>query len=190
MTDENIPPAPPGLPPAPPAPPGLPPAPPMPPGMGAPPAPPGMEAPPAPPGLPPAPPMPPGMEAPPAPPGMDPLAAPPAPPGMDALAAPPAPPTKAADPSAPTAPSIPVGEVIQHIRFDGYEQLGFDLVECLSNHQGNLFYLRLQVIVGFLKLLLANKIRVATLYRLVFKKPNSREVNWVIPLKRRTCFIK
>ena len=39
-------------------------------------------------------------------------------------------------------PSIPVGGVIQHIRFDGYEQLGFDLVECLSNHQGDLSYLR------------------------------------------------
>ena len=39
-------------------------------------------------------------------------------------------------------PSIPVGEVIQHIRFDGYEQLGFDLVECLFKHNGDLSYLR------------------------------------------------
>ncbi|MDP6010924.1 MAG: hypothetical protein QF707_03930 [Candidatus Poseidoniaceae archaeon] len=95
----------------PPPPPGLPPA---PPGMEMPPAPPGIDAPPAPPGmdLPPPPPMdappemdappaPPELEAPPAPPGMDLLSAPPAPPEIDLLA-PPAPPESAAlDPLAP-----------------------------------------------------------------------------------------
>jgi hypothetical protein len=39
-------------------------------------------------------------------------------------------------------PSIAVGDVSQHIRFDGNASLGFDLVECLSNHQGDLSYLR------------------------------------------------
>ena len=39
-------------------------------------------------------------------------------------------------------PSIPVGDVTQHIRFDGNAQLGFDLVECLTKHQGDLSYLR------------------------------------------------
>jgi hypothetical protein len=39
-------------------------------------------------------------------------------------------------------PSIPVGDVTQHIRFDGNAQLGFDLVECLTEHQGDLSYLR------------------------------------------------
>ena len=39
-------------------------------------------------------------------------------------------------------PSIPVGDVTQHIRFDGNASLGFDLVECLTKHQGDLSYLR------------------------------------------------
>ena len=39
-------------------------------------------------------------------------------------------------------PSIAVGDVSQHIRFDGNASLGFDLIECLSNHQGDLSYLR------------------------------------------------
>ena len=39
-------------------------------------------------------------------------------------------------------PSVPVGDVTQHIRFDGNAQLGFDLVECLTKHQGDLSYLR------------------------------------------------
>jgi hypothetical protein len=39
-------------------------------------------------------------------------------------------------------PSIAVGDVSQYIRFDGNASLGFDLVECLSNHQGDLSYLR------------------------------------------------
>ena len=39
-------------------------------------------------------------------------------------------------------PSIPVGDVTQHIRFDGNAQLGFDLVECLTKNQGYLSYLR------------------------------------------------
>ena len=39
-------------------------------------------------------------------------------------------------------PSIPVGDVTQHIRFDGNAELGFDLVECLTKHQGDLSYLR------------------------------------------------
>ena len=89
---DDMPPPPPGLPPAPPGMDSPPPPPgmdlPPPPGMDAPP----MDAPPAPPGmdLPP----PPGMDAPPAPPGMDlppppPMDAPPAPPEMDAPPAPP-----------------------------------------------------------------------------------------------------
>ena len=90
---DDMPPPPPGLPPAPP---GMD-SPPPPPGMDAPPAPPGMDLPPPPPGMD-APPM----DAPPAPPGMDlppppPMDAPPAPPGMDLpppppMDAPPAPP--------------------------------------------------------------------------------------------------
>ena len=39
-------------------------------------------------------------------------------------------------------PSIPVGDVTQHIRFNGNTSLGFDLVECLTKHQGDLSYLR------------------------------------------------
>ncbi|MDB4031197.1 hypothetical protein N9482_06410 [Planktomarina temperata] len=39
-------------------------------------------------------------------------------------------------------PSIPAGDVTQHIRFDGNAQLGFDLVECLTKHQGDLSHLR------------------------------------------------
>jgi hypothetical protein len=39
-------------------------------------------------------------------------------------------------------PSVAAGDVSQHIRFDGNASLGFDLVECLSNHQGDLSYLR------------------------------------------------
>ncbi|MDA9324230.1 hypothetical protein N9Q56_00985, partial [bacterium] len=39
-------------------------------------------------------------------------------------------------------PSIPVGDVTQYIRFGGNAQLGFDLVECLTKHQGDLSYLR------------------------------------------------
>ena len=123
-TNQNIPPAPPGLPPmpgsAPPAPPGLPPmpgsAPPAPPGLppmpgSAPPAPPGLppmpsDAPPAPPGIPPMPEMT-SMDAPPAPPGLPAMPempandAPPAPPGIPGLDAPPAP------PGIPTMPEMP-----------------------------------------------------------------------------------
>ena len=39
-------------------------------------------------------------------------------------------------------PSMPVGDVTQHIRLDGIPSLGFDLVECLTKHQGDLSYLR------------------------------------------------
>ena len=39
-------------------------------------------------------------------------------------------------------PSIPVGDVTQHIRLEGLPSLGFDLVECLTEHQGDLSYLR------------------------------------------------
>ena len=39
-------------------------------------------------------------------------------------------------------PPIAAGDVTQHIRFNDNASLGFDLVECLSNHQGNLSYLR------------------------------------------------
>jgi hypothetical protein len=46
-------------------------------------------------------------------------------------------------------PSIPVGDVTQHIRFDGNAQLGFDLVECLTEHQGDLSYLRDEDIGAF-----------------------------------------
>lgn len=133
-TNQNMPPAPPGLPPmpgsAPPAPPGLPPmpgsAPPAPPGLppmpgAAPPAPPGIppmpsDAPPAPPGMPPMPEMP-SMEAPPAPPGlpampeMPSMEAPPAPPGIPGLDAPPAPPGMPPMPEMPSseAPPAPPG---------------------------------------------------------------------------------
>ena len=37
----------------------------------------------------------------------------------------------------------------QHIRFNGNPSLGFDLVECLSNHQGDLSYLRAKDIGAF-----------------------------------------
>ena len=33
-------------------------------------------------------------------------------------------------------PSVAADDVSQHIRFNGNASLGFDLVECLSNHQG------------------------------------------------------
>ena len=119
-TNQNMPPAPPGLPPmpgsAPPAPPGLPPMP-----GSAPPAPPGLPpmpgaAPPAPPGLPPMPEMP-ANDAPPAPPGMPAMPempsmdAPPAPPGLPGLDAPPAPPGLPAMPEMPAseAPPAPPG---------------------------------------------------------------------------------
>ncbi|MDB4197560.1 hypothetical protein N9777_04665 [Ascidiaceihabitans sp.] len=46
-------------------------------------------------------------------------------------------------------PSIPVGDVTQHIRFDGNAQLGFDLAECLTKHQGDLSYLRKKDIGAF-----------------------------------------
>ena len=46
-------------------------------------------------------------------------------------------------------PSIPVGDVSQYIRFDGNAQLGFDLVECLTEHRGNLSYLRKKDIGAF-----------------------------------------
>lgn len=39
-------------------------------------------------------------------------------------------------------PSIPANEIIQHVRSDGKDGLGFDLVECLSLHKGDLSYLR------------------------------------------------
>jgi hypothetical protein len=39
-------------------------------------------------------------------------------------------------------PSVAVGDVSQHIRFNGNASLGFDLVECLSNHEGDLSYFR------------------------------------------------
>jgi len=39
-------------------------------------------------------------------------------------------------------PSIPVGDVTQHIRLESLPSLGFDLVECLTKHQGDLSYLR------------------------------------------------
>ena len=44
---------------------------------------------------------------------------------------------------------IPVGDVTQHIRFDGNTSLGFDLVECLTTHQGDLSYLRKKDIGAF-----------------------------------------
>ena len=39
-------------------------------------------------------------------------------------------------------PSVAAGDVSQHIRFNGNASLGFDLVECLNNHRGDLSYLR------------------------------------------------
>ncbi|MDB4209510.1 hypothetical protein N9793_00865 [bacterium] len=39
-------------------------------------------------------------------------------------------------------PSMPVGDVTQHIRLEGLPSLGFDLVECLTEHRGDLSYLR------------------------------------------------
>jgi len=46
-------------------------------------------------------------------------------------------------------PSIPVGDVTQHIRLEGIPNLGFDLVECLTTHQGDLSYLRKKDIGAF-----------------------------------------
>ena len=46
-------------------------------------------------------------------------------------------------------PSIPVGDVTQHIRLEGFPSLGFDLVECLTKHQGNLSCLREKDIGAF-----------------------------------------
>jgi hypothetical protein len=46
-------------------------------------------------------------------------------------------------------PSIPVGEVTQHIRVNGIPNLGFDLLECLTVHQGDLSYLRAKDIGAF-----------------------------------------
>ncbi|MDB9810721.1 hypothetical protein OAC05_06765, partial [Planktomarina temperata] len=45
--------------------------------------------------------------------------------------------------------SIPVGDVTQHIRLEGIPNLGFDLVECLTTHQGDLSYLRKKDIGAF-----------------------------------------
>lgn len=39
-------------------------------------------------------------------------------------------------------PAIPVSDVIQHLRTSSNASLGFDLVECLSKHHGELAYLR------------------------------------------------
>ena len=46
-------------------------------------------------------------------------------------------------------PSIAAGDVTQHIRYDGNASLGFDLVECLTTHQGDLSYLRNKDIGAF-----------------------------------------
>ncbi|XAT58463.1 hypothetical protein GN241_14505 [Rhodobacteraceae bacterium IMCC1335] len=46
-------------------------------------------------------------------------------------------------------PSIPVGEVTQHVRVNGIPNLGFDLLECLTEHQGDLSYLRAKDIGAF-----------------------------------------
>ena len=46
-------------------------------------------------------------------------------------------------------PSVAAGEVTQHIRFNGNASLGFDLVECLTTHQGDLSYLRNKEIGAF-----------------------------------------
>ena len=45
--------------------------------------------------------------------------------------------------------SVAAGDVTQQIRFDGNPSLGFDLVECLVNHQGYLSYLRKKDIGAF-----------------------------------------
>ena len=39
-------------------------------------------------------------------------------------------------------PSVSTNDIIQHLRFDGNPSLGFDLVECLTNQNGDLSYLR------------------------------------------------
>lgn len=39
-------------------------------------------------------------------------------------------------------PSVSTNDMIQHLRFDGNASLGFDLVECLTNQNGSLSYLR------------------------------------------------
>jgi hypothetical protein len=39
-------------------------------------------------------------------------------------------------------PSVAAGDVSQHIRVNGIPNLGFDLLECLTEHQGDLSYLR------------------------------------------------
>ncbi|MDU8910060.1 hypothetical protein [Aestuariicoccus sp. MJ-SS9] len=39
-------------------------------------------------------------------------------------------------------PSVSTNDVIQYVRSDDCTSLGFELIECLSNHQGNLRYLR------------------------------------------------
>lgn len=46
-------------------------------------------------------------------------------------------------------PSVSVGDITNYIRFAGNTQLGFDLVECLSKHQGDLAYLRDKEIGAF-----------------------------------------
>ena len=46
-------------------------------------------------------------------------------------------------------PSIPVGDVTRHLRIDGSTDLGFNLVECLSTHKGDLSFLRDQDIGAF-----------------------------------------
>ena len=46
-------------------------------------------------------------------------------------------------------PSVAAGEVTQRIRFDGNASLGFDLIECLTTHQGDLSYLRNKEIAAF-----------------------------------------
>ncbi len=46
-------------------------------------------------------------------------------------------------------PSISLGDITQHIRYDGNTQLGFDLVECLIKHEGNLSHLRDKEIGAF-----------------------------------------
>ena len=43
-------------------------------------------------------------------------------------------------------PSVAAGDVSQHIRFNGNASLGFDLVECLSNHQGDLSYFGIKIL--------------------------------------------
>ena len=46
-------------------------------------------------------------------------------------------------------PFIPVGDVSQHIRLNDNPSLGFDLLECLTEHQGDLSYLRAKDIGAF-----------------------------------------